>query len=164
MTTTSHLLIVDVQSGFINDWTAHVPVRVSALQDSFDCVVATRIYNPQRSLYRKLVGWNDFSLGSVDTQLAFVPRPDAAIIDKATYSCVNETFIERLRRDAISRVHLCGIGTGGAVLVSAVDLFEAGIEPVVLAHACGSVGGHEEHHAGLQILRKLIGKKQVIGS
>ena len=48
--------------------------------------------------------------------------------------------------------------------MSAVDLFEAGIEPVVLAHACGSVGGHEEHHAGLQILRKLIGKKQVIGS
>lgn len=164
MTTTSHLLIVDVQSGFINEWTTHVPARVSALQDSFDSVVATRIYNPQRSLYRKLVGWNGFALGSVDTQLAFVPRPDAAIIDKATYSCVNEGFVARLRRDGIARVHLCGIGTGGAVLMSAVDLFEGGIEPVVLAHACGSVGGHEDHHAGLQIMRKLIGKKQVIGS
>jgi nicotinamidase-related amidase len=162
--TASQLLIIDVQNGYINEWTAHVPLRVAALQDSFDSVLVTRFYNPQKSLYRKLVGWNGFSLGSVDTQLAFAPRGDASIVDKSTYTCTNEAFVERLRRDNIVRVHLCGITTEGSVLVSAVGLFEAGIEPVVLAHACGSVAGHSDHQAGLQILRRLIGEKQVIGS
>ncbi|MGE5442745.1 MAG: isochorismatase family protein, partial [Bacteroidota bacterium] len=73
-------------------------------------------------------------------------------------------FLDRLRRDAVSRVHLCGIGTDSSVLISAVDLFEAGIEPVVLAHACASAAGHADHQAGLQILKRLIGDKQVIGS
>jgi nicotinamidase-related amidase len=160
----SQLLIIDVQSGFINEWTAHVPMRVASLQDSFDRVLVTRLYNPQKSLYRKLIGWNGFSLGSVDTQLAFAPRTDATIIDKSTYSCVNEGLLDRLRRDAVSRVHLCGIGTDSSVMISAVDLFEAGIEPVVLAHACASAAGHADHQAGLQILKRLIGDKQVIGS
>jgi nicotinamidase-related amidase len=160
----SQLLIIDVQSGFINEWTAHVPLRVAALQDSFDCVLVTRLYNPQKSLYRKLIGWSGFSLGSVDTHLAFTARSDATIIDKSSYSCVNTTLIERLRGEAISRVHVCGIATDGSVLMSAVDLFQAGIEPVVLAHACGSAAGHADHQAGLQILRRLIGQKQVIGS
>jgi nicotinamidase-related amidase len=162
--TASQLLIIDVQAGFINDWTAHVPARVASLQESFDHVLITRLYNPQRSLYRKLIGWTGFSLGSLDTQLAFTAVPSAKIIDKSTYSCVNEAFVDQLRREGIARVHLCGIGTDSSVLMSAVDLFEAGIEPVILAHACASVGGHPDHQAGLQILRRLIGEKQVIGS
>ena len=162
--TASQLLIIDVQTGFINEWTAHVPMRVASLQESFDQVLVTRLYNPQKSLYRKLIGWSGFSLGSVDTQLAFLADSTAKIIDKSTYSCVNEAFVDRLRRDGIARVHLCGIGTDSSILMSAVDLFQAGIEPVVLAHACGSVSGHADHQAGLQILRRLVGDKQVIGS
>ena len=49
-------------------------------------------------------------------------------------------------------------------MISSVGLFEAGIEPVVLAHACASAAGHADHQAGLQILKRLIGDKQVIGS
>jgi len=162
--TASQLLIIDVQAGFINEWTAHVPARASSLQESFDHVLITRLYNPQRSLYRKLIGWTKFSLGSVDTQLAFAAESTAKIIDKSTYSCVSEAFVDQLRRDGIPRVHLCGISTDTSVMMSAVALFEAGIEPVILAHACASVGGHADHQAGLQILRRLIGERQVIGS
>ena len=103
----SRLLIIDVQSGFINEWTAHVPVRVASLQDSFDQVLVTRLYNPQKSLYRKLIGWNDFSLGSADTQLAFAPRADATIIDKSTYSCVNEGFLSTAFAGTRSRAFTC---------------------------------------------------------
>jgi nicotinamidase-related amidase len=100
----------------------------------------------------------------MDTQLAFAPRSDASIIDKATYNCTNDALADRLRRDGISRVHLCGIDTAGSVLLSSVGLFECGVEPVVLAHACGSPAGHAEHQIGLQVLKRLIGEKQVIGS
>ncbi len=160
----SRLLIIDVQTGFINEWTAHVPARVDGLQSSFDQVIVTRLYNPQRSLYRKLMGWKAFSLGSAETQLAFSPRGDATIIDKSAYSCLTEPFVDRLRSDGVNRVHLCGIATEDSVLATAVDLFQHGIEPVVLAHACGSDGGHEMHEAAVKILRHLIGDKQVIGS
>lgn len=162
--TASQLLIIDVQVGFINEWTTHVPGRVASLQESFDQVLVTRLYNPQKSLYRKLIGWSGFALGSVDTQLAFAPGPSAKIVDKSTYSCVNPEMVDRLRRDGIARVHLCGIGTDSSVMMSAIDLFQAGIEPVILAHACGSTCGRGEHQAGLQILRRLIGGRQVIGS
>jgi Amidases related to nicotinamidase len=160
----SPLLIIDVQKGFINDWTAHVPARVASLQDSFNPVIITRLYNPQKSLYRRLIGWSEFSLGSTETQLAFAPHDGATIIDTSSYNGVDGTLLNRFRSDAVNRVHLCGIATEGAVLLTAVGLFEQGIEPVVLAHACGSVAGHESHEAALQILRRLIGVKQVIGS
>jgi len=162
--TASQLVIIDVQTGFINEWTSHVPARVASLQDSFDHVLVTRLYNPRKSLYRKLVGWTAFSLGSVDTQLAFSPDAGATIVDKSSYSCVNESLVDRFRAEGIARVHLCGVGTDSSVLLSAVGLFEEGIEPVVLAHACGSASGHADHQAGLQILRRLIGERQVIGS
>lgn len=160
----SRLLIIDVQNGFINEWTAHVPARVDGLQSSFDRVIVTRLYNPQRSLYRKLMGWSAFSLGSAETQLAFQPRNDANIIDKSAYTCVSEPFVDGLRKEGVNRVHLCGIATEDSVLTTAVDLFQHGIEPVVLAHACGSDGGHPLHESALVILRRLIGDKQVIGS
>jgi nicotinamidase-related amidase len=160
----SRLLIIDVQTGFINEWTAHVPSRVDSLQASFDHVIVTRLYNPQRSLYRKLIGWSGFSLGSMESQLAFQPRSDAMIIDKSAYTCVSEPFVDELRQLGVNRVHLCGISTEDSVLTTAVDLFQHGIEPVVLAHACGSDGGHALHESALVILRRLIGDKQVIGS
>lgn len=160
----SPLLIVDVQKGVINDWTAHVPARVESLQGSFDEVIVTRLYNPQRSLYRRLIGWNEFSLGSQESQLAFTPREEATIVDSPHYNGATEPLISRLKAEGITRVHLCGIATEGAVLLTAAGLFEQGIEPVVLAHACGSDAGHELHEAALQILRRLIGSRQVIGS
>jgi len=161
---TSRLLIVHVQRGFVNDNTRHVPARVAALQDTFDHVVITRFYNPQRSLHRKLIGEDGFAVGSAAGQLAFAPRSDALICDVPTHSCVTEAFIAELRLKLVPRVHLCGIATETAVLAAAISLFDAGIEPVVLAHACGSDASPGLHDAALQVLRRVIGARQVIGS
>lgn len=158
------LLILDVQTGLINESTAHVPARVTSLQSAFESVIITRLYNPQKSLFRKLLAWDALPLGGQATQLAFAPRADARIIDKCCYSCVNAALLDDLRREAISRVHLCGIATEGSVLASALDLFDAGIEPVVLAQACASDADPSLHQAALAILRKTIGKRHVIES
>lgn len=162
--TASLLLILDVQTGFINESTAHIPARVASLQADFESVTITRLYNPQKSLFRKLLAWEALPLGGRATQLAFVPRADSRIIDKSGYSCVNGEFLDELRRQAVSRVHLCGIATEGSVLASAIGLFDAGIEPVVLAHACASDADPSLHQAALAVLRKIIGKRQVIES
>jgi len=160
----SQLIIIDVQEGFINEWTSHVPQRVEMLQDSFDRIIVTRLYNPQRSLFRKLLGWNGFSLGAGATRLAFAAKEGAEIIDKPTYTCVTKQLMADLAKHGIFRTHICGISTDTAVLKCSVDLFEAGIEPVVLAYACASHRGPAAHEAGITILRHFIGDRQVIGS
>jgi len=156
------LLIVDVQRGFVNRWTAHVPAAVEALQRDFERVVATRFFNPEGSLYRRLIGWQRLAKDSADFPLAFRPADGAPVIDKATYTCVTPGFLETLAGWGVDKVHVCGIATDNCVLKCAVDLFEAGIEPVVLAAASGSHGGPDCHNAGLLLLGRFIGAGQVV--
>ncbi len=160
--TPAALLIVDVQKGFLNDWTGHIPAKVEALQNRYEKVFVTRFSNPEGSNYRKLIGWQPFAPGTEDTELAFTPRDDAVIIEKAGYSCVTAGFLARLKGLRIDTVHLCGIATDNCVLKCAVDLFEAGLRPIVLADFCASHGGPECHDCGLRLLRRFIGENQVV--
>lgn len=162
MTAPRTLFVIDVQKGFINDWTAHIPAAVEALQVGFERVVASRFVNPPESPYRRLIGWDRFAPGSEDTALAFDPRPDAEIFEKEIYSALSGALLADLRNRNTGRVYLSGIATDNCVLKTAVDLFEAGIEPVVLAAYCASHGGPDCHRAGLMLLRRFIGEKQVI--
>ncbi len=157
------LLIVDVQKGFINSATEHIPARIQALQSDYGIVFASRFLNPPGSMHRRLIGWDRFAPGSEDAELAFAPRPDARIFDKTTYTSLTADLLSMLAREGLGKVHLCGIATDGCVLKSAVDLFEASIEPVVLADACASHGGADCHEAGLKLLRRFIGEGQVVG-
>ncbi len=159
---TAPLLIIDVQTGFINDATRHIPGRVQALAEAYRRVMVTRFSNPEGSNYRRLMGWTRFAPGTDDTQLAFTPPKDATVIDKTRYSCVTDGFLASLAADGTDSVHLCGIATDNCVLKCAVDLFEAGLKPVVLADYCASHGGNQVHHCGLTVLRRLIGEAQVI--
>lgn len=157
----SFLLIIDVQRGFINRWTEGIPARVEALQHRFATVGVTRFVNPPGSPHRRLIGWERFGPGSDDLPLAFTPRPDAQIFDKMTYSALTPEVRARLAEAAAERVHLAGIATDNCVLKTAVDLFEAGIEPVVLVDYCASHGGPEAQAAGLLLLGRFIGKGQL---
>jgi nicotinamidase-related amidase len=158
----SRLLIINVQAGFINDRTRHVADRVQSLQDGFDDVVVSRFYNPEKALLRRLTGETGFALGSADTRLAFAPKAGATLTDTPRYSCV-PGLLDGWRREAVARVYLCGIPTETAILASAFDVLEAGVEPIVLAHACGSHVSADLHDAALKILRRAIGERQVIG-
>lgn len=156
------LLIIDVQKGFINDWTAHIPAAVEALGPRYAPVFVTRFINPEGSAYRRLIHWERFAPGSEDTALAFTPPPGASVIEKSAYTCVDAYFRARLEAVDATEVHLAGIATDNCVLKCAVDLFEAGYRPVVLAAACASHAGPDYHDWGLRILRRLIGVEQVI--
>ena len=45
--------------------------------------------------------------------------------------------------------------------MTAVDLFQNGFRPVVLADACASHAGPDYHEAGLRLLERLIGRRQI---
>ncbi|MDX1483882.1 MAG: isochorismatase family cysteine hydrolase [Alphaproteobacteria bacterium] len=156
------LLIVDVQNGFINDATRHIPDIVQGLARHYEHVIVTRFINPESSAHRRLIHWDRFAPGSDDTPLAFTPPAGAQMIEKSTYSCVDAGFRARLELLDAHEIHICGIATDNCVLKCAVDLFESGYRPVVLAYACASHAGADFHEWGIKIIRRLIGVDQVI--
>ena len=162
MDPTRALIVIDVQKGFITDDTALIPGAVQALQADYGHVIATRFLNPSVSQHRKLIGWERFTPGTEEVELAFSPPEDAWVYDKTTYTAVTPALLERLDQWGINTVDLCGIATDGCVLKTAVDLFEAGLRPRVLSQYCASHGGPDCHQAGLTLLRRFIGERQVV--
>ena len=154
------LAIIDVQRGFINAATRHIPDIAERLQIPFEQVFVSRFENAPGSPFRTQMDLTRFSAGSADCELAFAPRAGADIYVKHGYSAVSESLLEA-GRAAGGEVHLCGIATDNCVLATAIDLFEANLRPIVIADACASHAGAPYHEAGIMIVKRLVGERQV---
>ena len=75
---------------------------------------------------------------------------------------MTRSFLNELRQSGTTEVSLCGIDTDACVMATALDLFQNGIRPVVLAEACASHAGPDYHEAGLKLLARLIGREQIV--
>ncbi|MDR4235666.1 hypothetical protein, partial [Priestia megaterium] len=60
------------------------------------------------------------------------------------------------------KVFIIGADTDCCVLTIATALFENNIRPIVLTKYVDSNGGSESHKAGLLVLKRLIGKNQLV--
>jgi nicotinamidase-related amidase len=156
------LLIVDVQEGFINYSTKHIPKSVEEIQKHYKYIYATRFFNEKNSFYRQLIKWDRFEKNSDDFSLAFKPIDKVKIIDKNIYSCVNAKFINNLNKNKIDKVDLCGIDTDICVTKCAVDLFESGIVPRILSKYCASHAGVVAHDNAIKTLERFIGRDQIV--
>lgn len=160
----SALLIIDVQNGFVNDPTRHVPNAIRALLDErgpeFSVRIATKFINAEGSNFRRLIEWRRLAQ-SPETDLApeIVDQVDE-VIEKNTYSAIGR--ITELLGEEIRTVYVCGIDTDVCVLQNAAGLFDAGLTPFVLYDACATNGGAEAHAATFELLGRTIGRKQVI--
>jgi nicotinamidase-related amidase len=163
------LLVVDIQQGFLNEFTEHLPARVARLIDSgrYEPLLFTRFINPPGSAYRRLLNWHACA-GPPDTSLA----PELAgyseqgsVFDKHGLAGLPPELRDHFRQlDAGStptRVHVVGIDTDMCVLKCAMDLFDLGLEPIVWADCCASTAGLQAHLAGLAILGRNIGPHQL---
>lgn len=156
------LLIIDVQNGFVNDKTKHIPALVEKLQDNYNLVIATRFINLPDSPFRRLIKWDHLSPESDEIELAFKPKESAIIIDKYIYSCIDDSFVSLLKENDINAVDICGIDTDICVTKCAVDLFERNITPFVLKDYCATHADAEIQESALVILARYIGKSQII--
>lgn len=156
------LLIVDVQRGFINQFTQHIPEKVALIQAEYDHVYISRFYNEPDSFFRNLLQWHRFDKDSLDFQLAFQPASHATVLDKDIYSCVTPGYVKELNDLNAKIIDICGIDTDICVTKCAVDLLENNFIPRVIADYCGSTAGVAAHENGLVTLERYIGKKQVI--
>ena len=154
------LLIVDVQKGFINESTLFIPKAVQKLQEDYQQVFITKFINIEESPFRKLMSWHELSIGDPNVELAFRPVKRAIILEKTAYTCVDKYFLKCLEN--LTTVDICGIDTDACVMKCALDLFENGKTPRVLANYCASSGGTYYHKSALKILERNIGKEQII--
>lgn len=158
------IIIIDVQNGFINPATANIPGKIKALLDAvtFEHRIFTQFFNPPGSPYEKLLHWTRLRS---DDEVAIVsellPYPTIAF-RKPIYSCLSPDFLNYTKKHRIREFYLAGIDTDSCVLKSAVDLFEQGFKPMVLADCCMSHGGRAPHDAALTILPRFIGGDQLI--
>ena len=159
------LLVVDVQNGFINEFTEHIPARVRRLIETGDYapVLYTLFVNATDSPYQTLLQWHACA-GPPETDLVQAlasSAEDDNIYRKAGLAGVPEALAARLRAEQIQTVNVVGIDTDMCVLKVAMDLFDMGVEPVVLVDCCASTAGLQSHLAGLAILSRNIGPHQL---
>ena len=165
MDATGPLLVVDVQHGFLNEFTRHLPARIARLIDRgrYEPLLFTRFVNTPDSAYRRLLDWHAFQ-GPPDTRLA----PELAgysergrVFDKQGLAGLPHELRSHVRQLGAARIHVVGIDTDMCVLKCAMDLFDLGVEPIVWIDCCASTAGLQAHLAGLAILGRNIGPHQL---
>ena len=153
---TDPILIVDVQRGFLNEFTHHVPQRLRRLleQGAHDPVLFTRFVNVKGGPYPTFLGW-EAMVTAPDTDLAPGLEPFAArgrVFEKRGVCGLPQALDAYLKGERPKRVYVAGIDTDMCVLKIAMDLFDRSIEPVVLTDCCASTAGLQAHLAGLAVL------------
>lgn len=162
------LLIVDMQSGFINSaQTEKVNNKIKNLLELniFDSVVATRFLNDTDSIYEQLFGWKHLESEDERAIDSGYEKYIDYVFDKYIYNCVNANFIQKLCQlndgKYPEKIFVVGVDTDCCVLTIATGLFENNIRPIVLTNYCDSNGGPDSHKAGLLCMKRLIGEKQL---
>jgi nicotinamidase-related amidase len=159
------LLVVDVQRGFLNEFTHHIPGRVRRLieRGGYEPVLFTCFVNKGGGPYHAFLDWHACQ-GPPDTDLAPELEPWArreAVFSKPGLCGIPVELAADLEKRGVKRVYVAGIDTDMCVLKIAMDLFDQSIEPIVLTDCCASTSGLQAHLAGLAVLSRNIGAQRL---
>jgi nicotinamidase-related amidase len=159
------LLVVDVQLGFLNDYTRHIPGRILELieRDRPEPILMTRFVNERSGPYQRFLDWHACE-SEPETNLA--PELAAYANDELTFTKpglagISDELREYLKEKCYERITLAGIDTDMCVLKIALDIFDLGIEPNVMVDCCASTAGLQAHLAGLAVLARNIGAERL---
>ena len=155
------LLIVDVQRGFINEFTHHIPQRIARAiaRAHYTPLLFTRFINSQNGPYSRFLDWDGCN-HEPDTNI--VPELETfaeedLIFSKSGLCGLPDSLADYLSKHDIKRIFIVGIDTDMCVLKIAMDLFDISIEPIILTDCCASTAGLQAHLAGLAVLSRNIG-------
>lgn len=159
------LLVVDVQMGFINDFTHHIPQRIIQLieQGHHSPILFTKFVNTAEGPYNRFLNWKG-CCSEPETNIVAELRPYADpqfVFAKPGLCGLPQELIDYLTQQQTSQIIVAGIDTDMCVLKIAMDLFDRGIEPIVLTDCCASTAGLQAHLAGLAVLSRNIGAQRL---
>jgi nicotinamidase-related amidase len=159
------LLVVDVQQCFLNNFTRHIPGRIARLIEAggFAPVLFTRFLNAPGSGYRRFLDWHECDCEpGVELAEELNQFADPALIfSKPGYAGISDELARYLLDYRFAEITIAGIDTDMCVLKVAMDVFDRGIKPIVLADCCASTSGLQSHFAGLAVLARNIGANQL---
>ncbi|OKH44465.1 nicotinamidase [Calothrix sp. HK-06] len=160
------LLIVDVQVGFINSFTHHIPQRIAALINSgnYSKLIFTRFINSTDGPYQRFLDWHNCDCEpEINIAAELQPFVEQNLVFSKPGLCgITDELASYLRENHVERVFIVGIDTDMCVLKIAMDIFDIGIEPVVLTDCCASTAGLQAHLAGLAVLSRNIGAQRLL--
>jgi nicotinamidase-related amidase len=162
---TDPLLVVDMQNGFMNEFTRHLTGRIVTLIESttYAPILFTRFINVPGSPFHRFVGWHDCT---TEPEITLVPELQSFAANELTFTKpgfagMSDDLEHYLTTNEFERVFLAGVDTDMCVLKIALDIFDLGIEPIVLVDCCASTSGLQSHLAGLAVLARNIGAQQL---
>ena len=159
-------LIIDMQKGFINNFTAPLIEDIRDFQKKISqyCVTAgTRYVNHEHTACYVFEGWTSCMKGTEEAEI--VPELGdcmAKIFDKDKYSCWNEELQSFVHDNGINKIYFAGVNTGCCVLNSVLDCYNDLVDCAVIEDLCGSTSGREEHEAAVTVLKSCITEERVI--
>lgn len=156
------LLVIDCQDAFINEFTEPYIDRIDNLVNSnkYRFIAFTKYINTTDSVFYTRLKY-DKCLSEEDRKIV-IDTKEYDVFEKLTYTALNDELKSYIEKKKITEIHLCGFDTEACVLKTALDLFENNYNVNVLADYTMSNSGLDYHNWALNILRKLIGKNNVI--
>ncbi len=158
------LVIIDMQNGFINAYTMHLPEQIKKfiMTHDFDSIIATRYCNtPETPCYQD--GWTECMNGTPAAEL--VPELSGlttAIFEKHIYSAFTPEFSDFILHKQLEKLYFCGVNTDCCVLASVFSCYDKNQDCTVIADLCASTLGTRIHENALEILRGNITREKVI--
>ena len=164
----SVLVVVDMQTGFLNPESTHIIPNVIRLINEFQrsClpVFLTKFVNLSGSPFEVLLNWKTHYSSPETDLLPELASLSCPVLTKNHYTALTPDFIQTLEENSWNQIFLCGVATESCVLKTAVDAFELNLFPTVVADACASDRGTAMHQAGLAVLRRFIGANQIVST
>jgi len=161
------LVIVDLQNGFINEHTCHLPRKIAdyLTDHRFSCIAATQYCNtPDTACYR-FGGWRDCMANTPAAELVPEILPHVQhIFEKQTFSGFTQAFQDFLTAQHFDMLYFCGVNTDCCVLATVFSCYDAVQDCAVIEDLCASTLGEEKHRNAMTLLKDNLPASRIISS
>jgi len=149
------LLIIDMQQGFLHQQEALIH-KVGKLAGKVppEHTYWLKYRNHPDSMFTRHLNWGDMMV-SPRTDLPAELAPLATQIFEHYVYGLPQELLARLKTYA--KVGIAGVDTDACVFAATFNLWDEGVQPVILAEYCHSSGGHSFHQAALNIMQRQFG-------
>lgn len=160
------LCIVDMQRGSVTPECQRIVPNVMRLIENFYLhnapVIFTKFLNTPDSPYCEQLGWQGLL---TEPEQALLPELDIyaqRVFPKYGYSIWTEAVTRYVAAYKIKQLYFAGIDTDACIYESALQTFDRYIQPIIVRDACMSSAGCNYHTVALELLKRQIGKKNII--
>lgn len=160
-------VIVDLQKGFINSHTQHLPQKIADFlkHQHFDSVIATRYCNSPATACYQLGSWTDCMAHTTACDLVPEIMPYIQyIFDKRTFSGFTPAFKAFLHEQKFDKLYFSGVNTDCCVLSTVFSCYDALQDCAVMEDLCASTLGLQKHQNAITLMKDNITAKRIINT